>query len=76
MTLSCERCKDEVFKYIACNYCGRDICNNCIKSSARASKISRLVICKDCWGNLSKRGKFKNKLAPVLKKAAVTAKAK
>ena len=69
MALSCERCKDEVFKYLSCDYCGRKICNNCIKSSARASKISRLVICKDCWGDMKKREKYKNKLAPTLRKA-------
>ncbi len=73
MTLSCERCKDEVFKYLSCDYCSRKICNNCIKSSARASKISRLVICKDCWGDLKKRERYKNKLTLPLKKAVATA---
>jgi len=31
----------------------------CIKSSKRASKIRRAVICKDCWGNSDTRFKYK-----------------
>jgi late competence protein required for DNA uptake (superfamily II DNA/RNA helicase) len=61
MTISCERCKNEVFKYEACNYCGRKLCYSCIKSSQRPQKTTRLVICKDCWSSMRKRSAFKNK---------------
>jgi hypothetical protein len=37
------------------------ICNLCAKSSSRYKKTTRLVICKDCWGNMKKRTAFKNK---------------
>jgi hypothetical protein len=61
MTILCERCKKEVFKYEICNYCGRKICYSCTKSSQRPTKVSRLAICKDCWGAMKKRSAFKNK---------------
>ena len=75
MTISCERCKNEVFKYETCNYCGRNICYSCTKSSQRPLKTSRLAICKDCWSNMKKRTAFKNKkglvdLVPEKKAAA------
>ncbi len=61
MTFLCERCKDEMYKGETCNYCNRKICNNCMKSSMRVQKVTRLVICKDCWSNMKKRTAFKNK---------------
>ncbi|MEM3841355.1 MAG: hypothetical protein QXN59_01515 [Candidatus Micrarchaeaceae archaeon] len=63
MTMTCERCKREIFKYEKCDYCGRKICNSCIKSSQRSSKTRRLIICKDCWGSIPKRKSYKNKKA-------------
>lgn len=65
MTFSCERCKDEIFKNETCNYCSRKICNNCVKSTMRVQKVTRLVICKDCWGNIKKRTAFKNRKSEV-----------
>ncbi len=65
MTFLCERCKSEIYKSETCNYCNRKICNNCIKSSQRVQKVTRLVICKDCWGNIKKRTAFKNRRAKV-----------
>ncbi len=56
----CERCGNEIFKYEQCNYCKRKICVNCMKSSRRVSKINRIVICKDCWGKMSRRKQFKS----------------
>ena len=61
MVILCERCKKEIFKYEECNYCKRKICHNCMKVSQKVSKIQRLVMCKDCWGNIEKRTKFRNK---------------
>lgn len=61
MTFLCDRCKREIYKSELCNYCGKKICNDCLKSSMRVQKVTRLVICKDCWGNLRKRSAFKNK---------------
>lgn len=61
MTYLCERCKREIFKHELCNYCNKKICNDCIKSSMRVQKVTRLVICKDCWSNLKRRTAFKNK---------------
>ena len=61
MTMSCERCKKELYRYIACNYCGRKICESCAKSAQRIAKTKKLVICKDCWSNMTKRKAFKHK---------------
>ena len=61
MVLTCERCKREIYKTEACNYCSRKICLECIKASQKASKLSRLVICKDCWGDMVKRTAYKNR---------------
>ena len=67
MTVRCERCKTEVYKTEYCNYCGRTICNSCMKSSSRGNpKPNRLVICKDCWGKMQKRRSFKHKRALVM----------
>lgn len=60
MTFLCERCKREINKYEICSYCGRKIGEECVKSSQRVQKVTRLVICKDDWGNTKKRNAFKN----------------
>jgi hypothetical protein len=66
----CERCKHETYKTETCDYCGRKIDLRCVKSSQRASKILRLIICKDDWGNLEKRNMYKNKKVPQLAQPA------
>lgn len=58
--MRCERCGREIYKHDVCNYCGRKLCVDCVKSSKRKSKVVRLVICKDCWGAMSKRKIYKN----------------
>ena len=65
MTFVCERCKLEITKYEICNYCGRKLGNECIKSSMRVQKVTRLVICKDDWGDVKKRTAFKNRKGTV-----------
>lgn len=60
MTFLCERCKREIFKNEVCSYCNKKICNSCIKSSERFQKTTRIVICKDCWGNVKRRNAFRN----------------
>ena len=62
MALMCERCKREVYRLELCNYCGRKIGVECVKSSQRASRISRLAICKDDWSDIKKRTLYKNKV--------------
>jgi predicted nucleotidyltransferase len=61
MTFLCERCKRDIYRNEICNYCSKKICNDCVKSSQRIQKVTRLVICKDCWSNMRKRGAFKNR---------------
>jgi len=69
----CERCKREAYRYETCNYCGRKVCYNCIKSSMRRHKTTRLVICKDCWGDMKKRKAFKNNSTEVIEAKVQTA---
>lgn len=59
--MTCERCKKELFRFSGCNYCGRKICDSCMKSSQRTAKTKKLVICKDCWSNMKRRKQYKNK---------------
>ena len=35
------------------------VCMSCEKSAKRVKKVRRHVICKDCWGDLKIRSKFK-----------------
>jgi hypothetical protein len=63
MLNNCERCKRQVPKADICNYCKKIICETCKKSARRASKIKKLFICKDCWGNLAFRKRFKSNRA-------------
>ena len=59
MNHKCERCGDEQQYREECAYCGRKVCQACIKNSKRASANKRAVICKDCWGDSEKRKKHK-----------------
>ncbi len=59
----CERCSADIFKHEVCRYCNRKICSNCVKSSRRVTKTSRIVICKDCWSNMKRRKAFKGMTA-------------
>ena len=62
----CERCKREMYRFETCDYCGRKICDACVKASQKATKLQRLVICRDDWNSLPKRTQYKNKQKPVL----------
>ncbi|MFH1394259.1 MAG: hypothetical protein ABII71_00010 [Candidatus Micrarchaeota archaeon] len=59
MIKSCGRCGEQTAKLETCGYCNKDICESCIKSSKR-KKVGRRFICKDCWGDISKRKKYKS----------------
>ena len=58
--MRCERCGDDIYKYDVCNYCNKKICSNCLKSSRKTSKTTRIAICKDCWGKNQRRKQYKN----------------
>ncbi len=58
--MKCGRCGKDAYYLEECNYCKREVCRNCQKSSLTASKTVRLVICKDCWGDTKKRREFKS----------------
>ncbi len=66
MTYTCERCKREIYRFDVCDYCGRKICNSCVKSSQTVTKTVRLIICKDCWGDMNKRKRYKRKQKPLV----------
>ena len=57
--LICERCSTQAYTLEKCNYCSKMVCESCKKSAKRCKKVDRYVICKDCWGNLKLRSKFK-----------------
>ncbi|MFH1448723.1 MAG: hypothetical protein ABIG39_07715 [Candidatus Micrarchaeota archaeon] len=56
----CERCSEETHRPEKCNYCSRNLCRKCEKSSKNTKKEGRLVICKSCWGNIERRKVFKS----------------
>ena len=58
--VTCERCGAQTAKVEKCNYCGKTICYNCIKSQKRVDKTKRYYICKSCWSNLDARKQFKS----------------
>lgn len=62
----CERCKREIYRYELCNYCGRKVCDACVKSTQRSPKTRRLVICGDCWGRMDRRMAFKRRKSGVV----------
>jgi hypothetical protein len=55
----CERCGKDMFKHETCNFCNKKICNDCMKSSKKKSKVVRSVICKDCWSKIPSRKAYK-----------------
>ncbi|HID72770.1 TPA: hypothetical protein EYP38_02405 [Candidatus Micrarchaeota archaeon] len=59
MIKSCERCGTQTAKLETCGYCDRNVCESCIKNSKR-KKIGRRFICKDCWGDMEKRKRYKS----------------
>lgn len=61
MPIICDRCKREVYRTEPCDYCGRKVGVECEKASQKASKVTRLVICKDCWSIMPRRAAYKNK---------------
>ena len=56
----CDRCSEQVYLVEKCGSCGKSVCESCKKSAKRVNKVSRHVICKDCWGNIKARSKFKS----------------
>ena len=55
----CERCSDQGYATEKCTGCGKLVCGTCVKAAKRIKKIKRLVICRDCWGKLATRKKWK-----------------
>ncbi|MCX6769647.1 MAG: hypothetical protein NT051_03125 [Candidatus Micrarchaeota archaeon] len=55
----CERCSGQNYMLEKCDYCSKFACQSCTKSAKRLKKVRRLVICKDCWGKIETRKKFK-----------------
>jgi len=58
----CERCGRETNQIEYCDYCEpkRKICKGCRKSEHTHSKTYHTIICRDCWGSISKRTRFKS----------------
>ncbi|MBN2477739.1 hypothetical protein JXB01_00430 [Candidatus Micrarchaeota archaeon] len=57
---SCERCGSQSDKMEKCNYCGKVLCYQCIKSQKRVGKTRRYFICKSCWSSMKSRKAFKS----------------
>ena len=55
----CERCSRQDYTLEKCDYCAKMVCESCKKSAKRVKKVTRYVICKDCWGKTTVRAKFK-----------------
>ncbi len=57
--MTCERCGSQSAKLEKCRFCGKLVCNSCIKSSKRL-RVGRLFICKSCWSDMRKRKEYKS----------------
>jgi len=57
--LICERCSGQEYTLEKCNSCSKMVCESCKKSAKRVKKVTRYVICRDCWTDMKKRAKFK-----------------
>lgn len=62
MLVKCQRTGEKTAKPSQCNYCGRFIALKSVKSSKRVSRkdILTITICKDCWGKMEIRKKYRN----------------
>ena len=58
--LSCERCGKQTAKINKCDYCTKNLCYDCVKSSKKMTKVKALFICKNCWSNMKSRTKYKS----------------
>ncbi len=60
--MKCKRCSKEAHYLEKCNYCEKEVCRACQKSSRNAKntarKRERRVICKTCWGHIPSRKTF------------------
>lgn len=58
--LICEKCGGETTNFEKCTGCAKKICRTCVKSQKKLHKLERVAICRDCWGKMDKRGRFKS----------------
>ena len=55
----CERCSEQAHIVEKCIGCSKQVCNTCVKAAKRVKKLKRVAICKDCWGKIGARSKWK-----------------
>lgn len=60
MVKRCERCTSDTHFMEKCTFCERYVCRACIRASKNVKKVNRIVICKSCFGDISKMKKYEN----------------
>lgn len=55
----CEGCKKHAYFLEKCDYCGKAVCQSCVKSRKTIAKTKRYIICKQCWSSMQARMAFK-----------------
>lgn len=56
---TCQLTGIQTAKLVKCDYCGKKVCYQAIKSQKR-KKIDHRYICKACWSDMKKRKAFKS----------------
>jgi len=56
---TCELTGTRTAKLVKCDYCNRNVSYGAIKSQKR-KKVGHRYICKECWGDMKKRGAYKS----------------
>jgi hypothetical protein len=64
--LKCDRCGEKAAKVEMCSSCKRLVCHKCTKTGKKVGRkdIKKMSMCKDCWGDLSKRKAYRAFTAP------------
>ncbi len=73
VAIKCQRCSRITWTAVVCNYCGKVVCDKCVKTSKRVKRrdIAKLHICKDCWSNLEKRKMYRNNVPLIISEFVV-----
>ncbi|MCX8205751.1 MAG: hypothetical protein N3H30_00800 [Candidatus Micrarchaeota archaeon] len=60
MIRRCERCGSETHLLEKCSFCGKYVCRQCEHAAKRVKKVTRVVICKGCFGDTKKMKEYEN----------------
>lgn len=60
MIKRCERCNSDTHFLEKCTFCNKYICRKCIHAGKNVKKVTRVIICKSCFGDVKKMKEYEN----------------